>query len=230
MRAPVDGASVARHGSAPEENEDAWAVAAPPGGPVVAALADGATESAFARAWACALVEAAVRTGDLRAAHAVAARRHAAHVQTRVGALPWYAAAKAEEGAHAALLVVVLTPEGRYRAEAVGDACLFEVDAAGRRRRAWPLATAEAFSHRPVLLSSAASPPDVSAHEGRLHADEHLLLATDALAAYLLAHPDVPWPPEGRAPEPAVALARGAGLRNDDTTWLRIPPMRSPTP
>ncbi len=216
------GASVVKAGMRADENEDAWATVARPDGGLVVALADGATERAFSRPWARALVEAAVQTATISAAHARARTQHAALLDARRSALAWYAEAKADEGAFAALLVVRIEPDGAYRAEAVGDACLFEVDAAGRRVAAWPLDTPEAFAARPVLLASNAPPPDALIRTGRIPPAGALLLATDALAAHLLAHRDAVWPPPDLDPVEAIEAARAAGMRNDDTTWMRV--------
>ena len=251
-------ASVEKAGMRPQENEDAIGVAARADGGLTLAVADGATESAFARAWARTLVaEAAAddgassvpepacaarrrsieevegpssvagrpssteRPSSVARAHARARMVHAAMLDARRASLPWYAAEKADAGAHAALVVVTVGPGGEYRAEAVGDACLFEVDAAGRRVAAWPLDTPEAFAARPVLLASTGAAPDVLVRTGRIPTGGALLVCTDALAAHLLARPAAPWPVPGDPADAAVA-ARAAGMRNDDVAWAVV--------
>src|SRR5579884_1055791 len=69
------------------------------------AIADGATESSFAAAWARLLVEEFVRTPGPWSGWLPSLRRcWAADLDDRP--LPWYAEAKAEEGAFATLLGV----------------------------------------------------------------------------------------------------------------------------
>jgi len=100
--------------------------------PVRAAVADGATESAFAGAWAerlaCGVVEEDATTPEaLRRAVPAwqAAWRDA--VRERAAGRPWYVEAKAEEGAFATLLGLSLRAGGQWRAVGVGDCCLFRV-------------------------------------------------------------------------------------------------------
>ncbi len=208
-------ASVEKAGMRPDENEDAIAITPHVDGGLTLAVADGATESAFARAWARSLVAEAVersssvvdRLSSIPNVHARARAVHGAMLDARRASLPWYAAEKADAGAHAALVVLTVAPDGSYRAEAVGDACLFEIDAAGRRIAAWPLDTPGAFAARPVLVASTGPAPAALVRTGRIPDGGALLATTDALAAYLLAHPGAPWPVSGD-PAEAVAAAR----------------------
>lgn len=206
--------SVAKAGHGAHENEDAWATAG-----TRAAVADGATETAFAGAWARHLARAACASPALLDAIAHARASWPSHLAPLLVGQPWFVQAKADEGAFAAVLVVQV--EGReVRAEAVGDANLFVL---GPRevRRAWPYEDAEAFGMRPALVGTAGDVPPVQAWRTRLGTDESLLLATDALAAYVLrtgALPEAFW----TAPEHAVDQARRQGLRNDDVTALLL--------
>src|SRR5690242_16921574 len=93
-----------RRGYSADEYEDAFAGDDRTGR---FAVADGATESSFAAAWARLLVEEYVRTPTRWSSWLPAVRRRwAAGVEGRP--LPWYAEAKAEEGAYATLLGVRL--------------------------------------------------------------------------------------------------------------------------
>src|SRR4051794_1385943 len=95
-----------RRGHSADEYEDACAGDARAGR---FAVADGATESSFAASWARLLVEEFVRTPAPWSSWLPALRqRWAAELQDQP--LPWYAEAKAEEGAYATLLGVWLDP------------------------------------------------------------------------------------------------------------------------
>lgn len=207
--------------------EDAHAVRAGDG-PVRAAVADGATESAFARPWAEALVEGYVRGGvsgaEALAAHLPAWRRAWEEaVRPRLAGLPWYAAAKADEGAFAALLGLAVDPGGAWHALSVGDACLFHLRDE-EVLASWPFEDADAFTNRPALLATRpdVSAPPVAERAGRWRSGDAFLLATDALAAWLLRTD----PADARMWDAArfearVAEGRADGtLRNDDITLL----------
>src|SRR6516164_3048978 len=97
------------------------------------AVADGATESSYARQWARLLVDA-VGEGGLSPASLPEGLvpMWAKWRQWMSGlALPWYAEEKAAQGAFAALVVLELTDSeadgedgGCWRAAALGDSCL----------------------------------------------------------------------------------------------------------
>lgn len=226
-----------KRGHAPEEYEDAFAVS-PPSLPLRAAIADGATESAFSGGWARALVEEYVaptpdrETPSLETAAAAVDRAGAllgAIERARVGWSPpedprWYVAAKTAEGAHAAMLGLQISANGDYHAESVGDCCLFLI----RERRlteSWPMDNPDAFSHHPDLISSRSSdPPSVaSSRSGTWRVGDTFLLATDALAAWLLEREMVPDPADD-----LLARARASGMRNDDATLVVISMVGNP--
>lgn len=231
--------SVPKGGHALHENEDAAAGPSEQDGVLRAAVADGATEGVFSGVWARALAEAALHDPD--PARAVAAARAAfeAAVAPRRAALPWYAAAQAEAGANAAVIAIELklpTGGGAWRAWAVGDACLLHLRAeeGGRLRlaTAWPLDDPAAFGARPRLVRSAGPLPAPEHAAGTWQPGDAFVLATDALAAHLLAtdvaaalRPDSP-----DAFDRFVADARAGGLRNDDATLLVLAPTPAPAP
>ena len=183
---------MSKAGHREEEYEDAFAVQQEASLPFHAAVADGATETAFARAWARRLAEGFVadRVGD---AAALAARLSqwqvdwTSDVRSRAEALPWYAAAKAEEGAFAALLGLALRPDATWHALAIGDACLFHLRGHHLVGRPWPVETADAFGHHPALVPSLPGPMS-EVHEcgGTWQRGDVFLMATDALAAWLM--------------------------------------------
>jgi hypothetical protein len=210
-----------------DEYEDAAAVSANTF-PTYAAIADGATESAFARRWAQLLVRGCVEAQVASAAELkgqLPAWQTAWHeaVAARTTEAPWYAAAKAEEGAYAALLTLTAMADGRWRAVAVGDCCLLHLrdDAL---HAAWPLDVPSQFTHRPDLLASRSDAPlpPMLERTGNWQPGDVLVLATDALAAWLLAADParaLDW--TKAAFLDAVTKARDDGtLRNDDVTAL----------
>lgn len=197
------------------------------------AIADGASESAFADVWAQILVNAFVQTPGPWSGWLTAAReRWSAQVQERQ--LSWYAETKFEEGAFAAMLGIAFA-EGRWRAIAVGDCCLFQV----RDRRllcGFPLRHSREFGNRPSLLASrarqSAEPRTRRIHfQGDFHAGDVVFLMTDALAQWFLKEVE-----EGRQPwrdlQAIVAeeqfgafidnLREAKHLRNDDVTLVSI--------
>ena len=174
------------------EYEDAFAVQPERALPFYAAIADGATETAFARLWARRLAEGFV-TDRPRNADTFANRLPqwqagwTSDVGARSAALPWYAAAKAEEGAFAALLGLALYPGASWHALAIGDGCLFHLRGGHLVGRPWPVETAGAFGHHPSLVPSRPGP--VAAAQtlsGTWQRGDAFLMATDALAAWLM--------------------------------------------
>lgn len=219
-----------KRGHSSSEYEDAAATSSTKAFPLHAAVADGATEAAFSRQWARILTAGWVEEAPLSPTGFVEAvpvwRRQwkqdvAANVQNR----PWYAAAKAEQGAFAALLGLTVQASGTWQAVSIGDCVLFQLRGE-TVRTAWPFSDPEAFTHRPVLLASRLLQSEISPEvsQGTWAAGDTFLLASDALAAWLLRI----GPSAGRAFTPdafkeAIRLAREDGaLRNDDVTLVRI--------
>ena len=219
-----------KHGHTADEYEDATAQPVEaPDGTIRAALADGATESAFAGAWARTLVEEFVGADvtlpetfaeSIHRTRRVFGRRIAEHATD----LTWYAAAKAEEGAFAAFLGLVLYPGGAWRAVAVGDCCLFQLRE-GEVLAAWPLDDPAAFGNRPDLLGSRLdmSHPDAETTSAQWAPGDRFLLVSDALAAYLLARdPAAATGLDTEAFEAFITAARADGMRNDDVTLVEL--------
>ncbi len=224
--------AVPRDGGEVDDYEDATAVRVADW-PVRAAVADGATESAFAGQWARALVNGLVAADDMSepafaSAVAEGQREWKSAVQEGTPETPWYVTAKVAEGAHATALGLSLHPEGTWRAVSVGDCCLFHVRE-GRVQMAWPMDDPETFTNRPSLLPSreAASVPAPHTASGTWQAGDTFALATDAVAAWLLARQEqgeamaevLALDPE--AVQQRIAAAReDSDLRNDDATLL----------
>ena len=238
---------LAKAGNDPDEYEDAYRVAYPEDGAARIAVADGASDSAFAREWAGELAEAFVAdppdwsglTEDALNAW-LAAPRERWHDLVPWDRIPWHGEAKARAGAFATLLGLTIgaAPDGGgrllWQALAVGDSCLFTVGQ-DTLRLSFPLDDAAQFDNNPALLCSnpdnAAGMWDaVRLHEGECAPGDVFILATDAIAGWFLAmHAagEKPWQTLD-ALEPAgweawIAAQRGEGLmRNDDTTLVMI--------
>lgn len=237
-------------GNSADEYEDAWAhrqTRTPVG--IRVAVADGATESSFAKLWAVLLAESYVRselTGPEFVARLGAARRL---WQRRLAGrpLPWFAKDKAEQGAFAAFLGVEIDArKHRWTALAVGDCCLMQVDNVGKEMRvveSFPLQQSSQFTMSPYLIGSR-SAGDGESLKGRIHTSQGslrdgdmLLLATDAMAAWLLKRHEAGRPlwrwlyrKLGTTESFAamVAYGRKNGLRNDDFTLVRVMHRASP--
>jgi hypothetical protein len=221
-----------------EECEDAWA-ADPAAGRF--AVADGASESAFAGLWARLLVGgfvAAKRPRDLAGWLGEARRQWSAAVMGLE--LPWYAEMKRAEGSFATLLGLIVRPPGtdgvaRWRAVAVGDSCLVRLRQDGGVR-AYPLRTSSEFDNQPGLIRSRGEMPiGMRYATGSLWPGDCLFLMTDALAQWFLRACE-----DGGRPWEAIAAPLGAGnaeaafaewvggqrsagaLRDDDVTLLSV--------
>jgi hypothetical protein len=229
---------VPKQGNSAEEYEDASAANVALGR---FAIADGATESAFAALWARLLVNEFVGTGS---ADPSAWAEWLPALQTRweaevdQQALPWYGEIKRQQGAFATFLGVIVQPP-RWQALSVGDSCLFHIHDGGLHS-AFPLKCAADFSDSPWLVGSRGySPVMMALREARLEGDliagDRLLLMTDALAQWFLQAVEAhqrPWEmlePFLQAPTGQErfdtwisALRRARQIRNDDVTLLGI--------
>jgi hypothetical protein len=209
------------------------------------AVADGATDSVFAKAWAKIITGAFIkgRLNPLDIQSCLPRLSKAwLHLVTKPG-LPWYVEEKLQYGAFAALVGLTLNdkiPEedaGRWHAIAVGDSCLFHVrDEA--LLASFPLESSGSFNNRPYLISTrTAKPEDIAAHvklaEGEWQEGDTFYLMTDALACYVLREAESgqrPWKTmlnlsSGRTDDFEAwikKLRANDGLRNDDVTLYRI--------
>jgi protein phosphatase 2C-like protein len=222
-----------KSGNTASEYEDAYAVKPEA---LRFAVADGASETSFARQWAELLVEGFVQG----APSAAELREFVSPLQAlwaegqKGKATAWYSERKAADGAFSSLLGVTIEGD-RWRALAIGDSCLFVVRS-GKVLRAFPLERAEQFSNRPSLLSSVARAnagvwSEVAVVEGDLATNDRLLLMTDALAQWFLVEAEMgrrPWAALAKltTPEQFAAfidcLRAGGALRNDDVTLVNV--------
>ncbi len=195
----------------PGENQDAYAFDPERG---IAAVADGVASAIFSGAWAETLVEATVRQppepddADRFSEWLADCRRQWGERIDTTG-LAWFQKAKLPTGAFSTLLWTQLLPLepdhvgsfGGFRllARAIGDSCLFHVRH-GELLRRFPLATAAEFENNPLALGSVDLGRDAlmqfAALEVTCYPDDHLLLATDAVAEWLYRRVEADEPPD----------------------------------
>jgi hypothetical protein len=226
----------AKRGHTDDECEDAWA--ADPA-TLRFAVADGASESAFASLWARMLVEGYVkRSGSLEAQDWLINAQQCWLKEVMPLDLEWYAEMKRQEGAFATFLgltIILPAPDrpGNWFAEAMGDSCLVRVRV-NLKVRAFPMQASADFANVPQLIGSRDSPKTLMVREfGSLVSGDRIYLMTDALAQWFLKSYESgnkPWDPvsdqltstEGTFPSWIEKLRSQDGLRNDDVTLIAI--------
>lgn len=147
---------------------------------------------------------------------------------------PWYARTALALGAHATLLVLRLDG-ALWQALAIGDTNLFQVRE-GRPCLAFPLEQPAFFDQAPDLVSSRGSRggpnPPVRRMEGSLEPGDVLILATDALARFLMEQDAWSWAlsllgdpsPEARFLDAVQKGRANRQLKDDDTTLVLLRP------
>ena len=206
----------------------------------------GATEIAFAAVWAQALV-AALCQQPRRRCRPLFGLAPSAQEQWQKGLrgkkLPWFAEAKAEQGAFATFLGVSVSAEAEgefhWRAVAVGDSCLFHTRG-HTLLQAFPIRRSKDFGNSPQLVGSRSPVDEVETRrtdrlEGTGRAGDRLWLMTDALSQWFLTEQESGGTPTKelgcllRPPETKdrfvawMNLLRDAKrIRNDDVTLLAV--------
>lgn len=181
-------------------------------GGVSVAVADGATTYSYSQEWAQIVCQAQAAellscADDLLARLPGWQQTWQDAIQDRVANLPWFAAAKVEQGAFSTLLRLTLQPEGTWRALAIGDSCLVQcrngklVQREGPYPVFFPLQTSEAFAARPYLLPTRKELlPRIAEYvretAGTWRPGDEFLLMTDALAAWFIGEFE-----QGRSPQ-----------------------------
>lgn len=198
------------------------------------AVSDGASTAARSEVWSRILTEAFVRERvDPLCTEGLGALRDRWWKQVDSGSLPWFAQTKLLEGSAATFLGVAFA-DGRYRAEALGDSCLFHMRE-GKLLTVGPLVRSEQFTRTPPLVythpSIELAQDDVWIQEGEHQPGDVFVLATDAVAKHLLRRHEQdgmvpPLPKPGDTSEKFqhwVYEQRTAGqLDNDDTTMCVV--------
>lgn len=235
-----------KQGNTPEEYEDAFAIEPSLG---LFTLADGASDSAFAREWARILTQAfiaapreALPYSDSSLAVWLERCQETWHSAVPWARLPWHGEAKAKRGAFATFLGLMveessLTPRKprQWRAVAIGDTCLFHVRA-GKILQAFPLGAPESFTNTPSLVCSnprnnLSLETSVQVTYGECRARDRFFLATDALAHWILsrlASAEQPWDRFGLRRSNrewgkwVISLRSNRSIKNDDTTLISV--------
>lgn len=261
MRGNVVGLWLQKDGSSENEYEDAFAISGASGdefdlshhdGSFRVAVADGATESMLAGRWARSLVRryvAARRSGMRACIHRAidswppSLEEYRAEREASRRPIAWYEEPGIEKGAHATLLVAEFRSDtakssGVWSAEAIGDACLFQV----RNDELicpFPLSHSSDFGTSPALVHTAIRDRRLlRAHaksaSGEWTSGDSFFLCTDALAAWFLAsceNGSHPWEMLREFCSQAdlsdfrnwVSEQRlSGGLKNDDVTLLYV--------
>lgn len=196
------------------------------------AVADGASSAFASRQWAQILTEsfATQPAVDLSIADARGefvercARRWQAAV---AGGSDWWSNDARDRGSFAAFVGVTIGDDLKVVANAVGDCCLFVLDRSQQLRLAFPLDNAAAFDSTPSLLST--NEPDEGEWrraKGRLTTGDTLVLASDAVAQWLLSDAArLPWlsssDPDAWAQE-LNATREQHVMVNDDVTVVTV--------
>jgi len=239
--------SVEKDGNRPDENEDAY----PDNledmqGSIRIAIADGATESAFAKLWANLLVKGAVAkewsAETLDSDVAEVYKAWAKELQKMD--LPWHAEVKVQQGDYATLLCLYIHQPtetannvGRWSALSIGDCCLFHYRG-DKLLESFPIIHSHEFGNRPLLINSILE-KNVNVWEkrqgksGEWEDGDEFIIFTDALAAWYLHEVEGEREPLQRIHDLAdierfrqfvIEQRTNGSLRNDDTTmlWLRV--------
>lgn len=145
------------------------------------AIADGATETSFARTWARLLANGFVDQLSIPELQEEWLEEIPTENQ------PWYVEEKANAGAYAALLGCVIDSTGSYSCESVGDCCFIHV----RDEQivfSFPMQSPEQFGNQPILIGSKTDSGEVQNEtaKGAWEAADILILASDALACWIL--------------------------------------------
>ncbi len=240
-----------KDGSEPSEYEDAFAPAAidaMPRSRVRCAVADGASESAYARVWARQLVSEFAfggLTGPALIELPHIGRRWSqavASAPSRDETASLYLDRKVDDGAFAAFLGLEFVDAsahddaGSFGAIALGDCCFVQVHR-DNVVRSFPLESSEQFNVRPVLVPSRPIESDayseaIARYGGVWHSGDTFYLMSDALACWFLTtaeRGDRPWRDldrfgrRDRAAFRSWAHAlRPIALKNDDVTLVRM--------
>lgn len=226
-------ASTPKAGNQPEECEDRLAVG--PDG-LCFAVADGASETSFARLWAGILSERFVEhPAEALAQTWLLDARQAFVKSLDLTRLPWHALEKLRRGSHAALAGVRIDPgEGTFEVRAWGDACVAWVHAG--TVACFPFNEVAAMPERPYLISTVPEQNEAAsaAHDTSLlvklnPGSTTIFVMTDAMSRWFLGELGAgsqPWCDLLALPDEAAltawvehARARGV-LENDDVALI----------
>ena len=195
--------TISKLGNRPDENEDKTELL---GNGELAAVSDGATEASFSSDWATSLASSdwnvLLRKSGSRKrfeptaeciAEWLGTLRHTFREIGSTRELSWFARAKADRGSFATLLGLRITRRrlpGQFHWSAIscGDTCALQARD-GQVIHSFPFTAGDSFGNRPSLISSRltdAMPPITATTRNRCATGDEIILATDALADWLL--------------------------------------------
>jgi hypothetical protein len=196
--------SVPKAGNSFEENEDAYRISGDNDTEVKqpslrCAISDGATRTSFSKLWAGLLVDAAVSyvPSNMRFCKILSDAQVAWREDLSQRDLPWHAVEKVKTGSFATLLWLSLRYYksidgwiGKWKTLAFGDTNLFHLRQDGLVRT-YPLVRSAQFDRDPLLLSSLPQrntwiEAPLRPLQGQWSPGDEFILATDALARYLM--------------------------------------------
>lgn len=229
-----------KDGNYPEEYEDAYALNR---NGLVAALADGASDSIYTKEWTRLLVEGFVQTPFGIGINSENLVRWLEPLQQEWQSqidwknLPWYKERKARIGAFSTLLTLQLvTTEERSDivSLAIGDSCLF-VLASNDSYKAFPIQSAQDFDNSPSLLPSYQRYNSKLAKQIKVLCCDasninSIIMATDAFSKWFvleLEKGNQPWHMFENIDQQKFtgiidSLRKTNEIRNDDTTAIFI--------
>ena len=236
-----------KNGNFPKEYEDAskWRVDDIDGKLISRfAVADGATESPYARQWANILCSAYINgeiSNEINENILYKIRRQWSDSLPKVE-VPWYIEAKIEQGAYAAFVGLQIeydcqTHIGKASLLAIGDCCIMHVHKT--KLRSFPLKRSDKFNSRPMLIGTLNQKLDTSIIRNKVWTcrdGDIFLLMSDALACWFLkmyeSGEKSPWKrfDEVKANkyskrwfrETIQDERREGHLKNDDVTLLKV--------
>lgn len=205
------------------------------------AVADGASESSFANVWA-GLLAGAYCNGKMDSDqfhNSISKLSKAWKRKLNAKNLPWYAQEKLSIGAFSTLAGITFRSAYdsfvEFDAMAIGDSCIFQIRDT-QLVCSFPLASAEDFHNRPILISSNGAnnlhlQSSMKKWSGTAQAGDSFWLMTDALACWMLTRyeegTEVIKQIQGLTCEEdffrmVETERKQARLKNDDVTLIRV--------
>ena len=204
------------------------------------AVADGASESSFAKPWARVLVRKYLQIpimAEEQWEYWLPPIQKGWCEEVEKMDLPWYAQPKADAGAFATFIGLMFEGDGTWQSVAVGDACLCH--RRGNGIKFFPIRQSSDFNTTPPLIGSRLPADDILRNKkhrdctGKWEPDDVFLLMTDALAAwYIQACESRKFPPLDIDPTEATddlsfkeridGLRSEGKIKDDDVTLIRV--------
>jgi hypothetical protein len=176
-------------GGSDGENEDAFAIS--PDGTRIA-VADGASSAYASRQWSRLLADSFANF-EFEVSEQRSRESFISGCAGRWSGLVaedgnWWNNEARSRGSFAAFIGVAISPDLSVRADAVGDCCMFVLDADHALVQAFPVERSSDFDSTPSLLATA-SPENGEwlNHSNHIRDGRSLVVASDAVAAWLLA-------------------------------------------